>query len=619
MKKYNKLYIISICLFTLLASISCKKYLDRADDTLVNPEDAFKNFYNFQGFVEEIYYCIPEITNFYWQNSFNWGEDEIIVAGTTWMMGYKVDNGDFWGWMKEHDGWGSGWMDGTGNTQNNNRDQKRFWPLAWQGIRKANIGIANLDKLTDATQEEKDLIKGQLYFFRGWFHFMLMQYFGGLPYIDEVLPGNETLELPRLNYRETALHAAEDFKTAVSLLPLHWDLTNVGKATLNKNQQRINKIMALGYLGKNYLWAASPLMNYESTGSRNYDAELCKEAALAFAQILELTETGQSSYQLVDFEKYSSIFYTLNQGMLIPGGTEAIFQSPAYDGHASRWGHNEQYIPGVLFNGGSNCFSPTGNYIAYYGMANGLPIPNVEQADAESGYDPNDAWTGRDPRFYHDIVYDGVRMIQGATSTREEHRFANLYTGGSYRDENAGSRTGYVLGKFIPRTTNYDDFGHNNDHFIHISFMRLADIYLMYAEAAANGYGSPNGVSPNWSGGKTAVQAINTVRARAGVDGVHTKFLTSTEAFMSEVRRERAVELAYEGHRFNDLRRWLLLTERPYTYKMAHDFDRGPDGKPRNLKQRIILERKFSSKHYWLPLKINDVSMYVDFGQNPGW
>src|SRR5690606_10842108 len=144
-----------------------------------------KNFYNFQGFVEEIYYCIPEITNFYWQNSFNWGEDEIIVAGTTWMMGYKVDNGDFWGWMKEHDGWGSGWMDGTGNTQNNNRDQIRFWPLAWQGIRKANIGIANLDRLTDATQEEKDLIKGQLYFFRGWFHFMLMQYFGGLPYIED--------------------------------------------------------------------------------------------------------------------------------------------------------------------------------------------------------------------------------------------------------------------------------------------------------------------------------------------------------------------------------------------------------------------------------------------------
>src|SRR5690606_41051288 len=140
-----------------------------------------------------------------------------------------------------------------------------------------------------------------------------------------------------------------------------------------------------------------------------------------------------------------------------------------------------------------------------------------------------DAWTGRDPRFYHDIVYDGVRMNQGATSTREAPRFANLNTGGSYRDENAGSRTGYVLGKFIPRTTNYEDFGHDNDHFIHISFMRLADIYLIYAEAVANGYGSPNATSPDWPGGRTAVQAINTVRARAVVRVVHSKFLTYTE------------------------------------------------------------------------------------------
>ena len=617
MKRFLKVTIYLIVSLLVFVAPSCKSYLDREDDTTVSPDDAFKNFINFQGFTEELYYCIPETSKFYWQNSFNWGEDEIIVAGATWFMGYKIDNGDFWGWQREHDGWGAGWMDGEGiTTDRGGRFNKRFWPLAWYGIRKANMGLENIDKLTDATQEEKDLIRGQLYFFRGWFHFQLISYFGGLPYIDKTLPADQKLELPRLKYQETALLAAQDFELAAQLLPADWDKTEAGKRTLGKNGQRINKIMALGYLGKNYLYAASPLMNLESTGSRTYDPALCKKAAEAFATLLKLSDSGQTYHKLADFKDYSSIFYTLNQGYKIPGYPESIMQSPAYDAGGTRWGLNEQYVAGVLFNGGSVCFSPTANYVNNYGMANGLPIPNAEKADPLSGYDPNDPWTGRDPRFYHDIIFDGVKMIQGITATREAHRYANLYTKGSYRDENNGSRTGYLNGKFIPRTTNYDDFGHDRSHFIHLSFMRMADVYLMYAEAALHGYGTPANGFPGYL---SAAEAVNKVRQRAGVGSVNAKFLASKEAFMSELIRERAVELAYEGHRFNDLRRWLLLTERPYTLKTAHDFDRMPNGKVANLRERVILERKFNVKHYWLPLKVSDVSMTPAFRQNPGW
>jgi len=97
---------------------------------------------------------------------------------------------------------------------------------------------------------------------------------------------------------------------------------------------------------------------------------------------------------------------------------------------------------------------------------------------------------------------------------------------------------------------------------------------------------------------------------------------------MGEVRRERAVELAFEGHRFNDLRRWLLLTESPYTLKKSVEFDRASpldatkdtkDNKVLNLRETLILERKFTSKHYWLPMKTNDANLYLEFAQNPGW
>ena len=98
---------------------------------------------------------------------------------------------------------------------------------------------------------------------------------------------------------------------------------------------------------------------------------------------------------------------------------------------------------------------------------------------------------------------------------------------------------------------------------------------------------------------------------------------------MSEVRRERAVELAYEGHRFNDLRRWLLLDKAPYTYKKAIEFTRrsktrfsktdATSNEVVGLTERVILERKFDAKHYWLPLKKAETYMYLEFPQNPGW
>ena len=544
-------------------------------------------------------------------------------VGIDYHMCYKVDLGDFWGWQSEHDSWQSGWLDRrSNNTKNDERFSKSLYTLAWYGIRKANMGLENLSKMTDATDEERSLVEGQLYFFRGWFHFQLMQYLGGLPYINEVLPSDQTLRLPRLNYHETAAHASEDFRKAASLLPIDWDNTTAGKRTLGKNQLRINKIMALGYLGKNLLWAASPLMNQESTGSTSYNTDLCKQAAEAFGELLSLVESGQTQYSLVTFEKYSDLFYTNKQNWLMPGSTEAIFRGPSYEPNGTNWGLSKQFQTRELTDGG--VFSlPTANYVAYYGMTNGLPLD-----DPESGFNKNFPWRDRDPRFYHDIVYDGVKVVQGSMPTDSEYnRYANLYTSGNFRDLNYGSRTGYLLYKFIPLTCNkYDDgYGYGNANHVHLSWMRLADVYLMYAEAAAQYAGSATGKSTNCV--LTAEAAVNTIRARAGIDPINAKYTGSLNAFMGELRRERAVELAFEGHRFNDLRRWLLLTEYPYTIKTSQEFTRAGDFNNEDATQNqvsgfaesIILTRNFSSKHYWFPLKESDTTLYEDFSQNPGW
>lgn len=611
---------------------SCTDYFDKSPESDVSAEDAFKNFKNFQGFTEELYLCIPDFSKSYWTTSWNWGEDDIQAVGINYHMSYKIDQGDFWGWQQEYDGWGASFMDqgssflNPSDAANNYRFSRGLWKAAWYGIRKANLGLENMDLMTAATQEEKNTVKGQLLFFRGWLHFQLMQYFGGLPYIDHTVAPDQPMTLPRETCQACAEKAAKDFREAAELLPIDWDKSSVGRNTLGKNGFRINKITALAYEGKSLLWAASPLvkncddkMNVNGNASTyDYDTNYAQQAAEALGELLALVESGQTQYKLVDFANYSDLFYTWNKNMLPPGSTENILRDiPADAWQNSQFGVVNEFGGQILTKG--QAFSqPTANYVNYYGMANGLPLD-----DPESGFDPTHPWKNRDPRFYHDIVYDGVKVVEG-TIEPDANRYANLYTGGTYRDDINESRTGYLLYKFIPMIANQYDMGNTyNKLYIDVPYLRLADCYLMYAEACA----AVGGATASAKCSLTALDAVNKIRERAGVADVAAKFTGSKDKFMDEVRRERAVELAFEGHRFNDLRRWLLLDKAPYNIKTSQEFVRAGEFDPKNpqntevsgFKEKTILTRHFTSKHWWMPLKKKDTSIYPEMFQNPGW
>lgn len=611
---------------SLALTTSCTDYLDKSPESDVSPEAAFKNFKNFQGFTEELYLCIPDFSKSYWTTCWNWGEDDIQAVGFDYLMGYKVDQGDFWGWQKEFDGWGACFMDQADTFDPNDRFKRGLWKAAWYGIRKANLGLENMDLMTAATQEEKNTIKGQLLFFRGWLHFQLMQYFGGLPYLDHSVAADQSMTLPRETCQACAEKAAKDFREAAELLPIDWDKSSVGRNTLGKNGFRINKITALAYEGKSLLWAASPLvkncddkMNVNGNASTyDYDTNYAQQAAEALGELLALVETGQTQYKLVDFADYSDLFYTWNKNMLPPGSTENILRDiPADAWQNSHFGVFTEF-GGSILTGGKAASQPTANYVNYYGMKNGLPLD-----DPESGFDPTHPWKNRDPRFYHDIVYDGVKVVEGAIEP-DANRYANLYTGGTYRDDINESRTGYLLYKFIPMIANNYDMGATyNKLYIDVPYLRLADCYLMYAEACA----AVGGATAKAKCSLTALDAVNKIRERAGVAGVAAKFTGNKDKFMDEVRRERAVELAFEGHRFNDLRRWLLLDKAPYNIKTSQEFVRAGEFDPKNpqntevsgFKEKTILTRHFTSKHWWMPLKKKDTSIYPEMFQNPGW
>ncbi len=620
---------------------SCTDYLDKEERSIIDASQPYLNFRNFQGFVEELYTAMPIMTGHQYHSAWNFGEDDYWEPQESRQLPNAIDQGNYWGWnecfysyFKEKQG---GMNTGTPERMINDVSTKGYlYGLCWFGIRKANIGIANLDKLVDATQEEKNLIAGQLYFFRAWNHFMLMQYWGGLPYIDVVLDANSVFNLPRLSYQATAEKAAEDFQKAADLLPIDWDQTAAGKATLGKNAVRINKVMALAYKGKDLLWAGSPMMNQESTGNATYNADFCKRAADAFAEALKICEeTGR--YELADWDHYQEIFYTYKQNKL-NGLKEVLFWENMATCHIGVWRWNlvNDWRPPLINNSGIKCY-PAANYTDYFGMANGLPIPDITKPDAASGYNPEYPYKDRDPRFYYNFIYDAVKtVLDGSKILKDglpdEHKqYASLYEGGLYRTDTPSKCvfTGYMNKKFTSQYMNdFDDYKEGT--VLVMPLMRLADVYLMYAESAAAGYGSATASASGYS--LSAVGAINKVRARAGVAGVDSKFLGSVDDFMSEVRRERAVELSFEGHRFTDLRRWLLLDKAPYNKKTAVYFDRAADQSDKeryanpkenhvlNLREVVLTERKYTlPKHNWFPFPQKDVQMYPEFAQNPGW
>ena len=632
-----------LLLSALLLTVSCTDYLDKEERSDIDPAQPYLNFKNFQGFVEELYTAMPIMTGHQYHSAWNFGEDDYWEPSETRMLTYAIDQGNYWGWdecfysyFKEKQG---GMNTSTPERMINDVSTKGYlYGLCWFGIRKSNIGIANLDKMVDATQEEKNLIAGQLYFFRAWNHFMLMQYWGGLPYIDRIIEPSETFNLPRLNYQETAEKAAEDFQKAADLLPIDWDQTTAGKATLGKNNLRINKVMALAYMGKDLLWAGSPMMNQESTGNSSYNADYCKRAADAFAQVLKICDqTGR--YELVDWDHYQEIFYTYKTNK-INGLKEVLFYENTATCHIGVWRWNlvNDWRPPLINNSGIKCY-PAANYTDYFGMANGLPIPDITKADAASGYNPEYPYKDRDPRFYYNFIYDGVKtvldgskILDKSTGLPDERKqYASLFDGGLYRTDTPSKCvfTGYMNKKFTSQYMNdFDDYKEGT--VLVMPLLRLADVYLMYAESAANGYGSATATASGYS--LSAVGAVDVVRARAGVAGVDARYLSSVDQFMSEVRRERAVELSFEGHRFTDLRRWLLLDKAPYNVKTAVYFDRAADQSDadryanpkenhvKNLREVVLTTRKYTlPKHNWFPFPQKDVQLYPEFAQNPGW
>lgn len=670
MKKISKYIVI---FSAIIFATSCEDYLDRPRQSALPTEDVFKDFAHAQGFVEVMYRYVVNIACSGNQNDgSNFLMADEVISSNTGMLPYQFDLGKMeFAVSKEgslstnNSLGGSGYFDrpdfvGTNPSWavDGTTTRPGIWD-GWQAIRMANIVLANMDKMTGATQTEKNLIKGQALFFRAYFHSEIMKCWGRIPYVDFVVTGNDgDFKLPRpATYKESAMKADADYAAAAELLPYNWDdLKNDPAAkmftfkpeTYGNNLMRINKAIVYSFKGKNLLFAASPLMknsrSMTAPDTYDYDQELCEMAAEAFAHVIQMDRDNVNNLGLATKANYNRLFYTdaSTIGRTQWPGTAKNLGSAEGEYIFSSTGAQlnftiapaRAYLP---YTDKINPIRPTHRFIHNtFGTAKGLAC------NEDPDFDPQKEFENRDPRFYLNLIIDGDTIIKSG-SAEAKYKFAQLFVGGETRKVNGQEpfETGYFIKKWADVTYNNNTTsgitgGVDNLTTIN-SFrlnMRLTDVYLMYAEALAATTKFGVSTAPSYpfmtGGAPSAIEVINMIRARFDIQTVEAAYASiglTKEKFMDVVRRERSIELCYEGQRWDDIRRWVLAHLDDYKTKSALDFDRNvvtTTGRGtfqnQNFKERVIRVRVCDyPKHYWIPFTTKQTQMFAGFDQNPGW
>lgn len=419
------------------------------------------------------------------------------------------------------------------------------WGSYYQYIRDIHIGLENMHYLPS----EHEILKGQLIaelkFLEAFYYFELVKRYGGVPIVDRVYDMKEDLNIPRSSFDECIRYIIRLCDEACDDLP-EQNNTHFGRAS--KGAAMALKCRAL-------LYAASPLFNGEGYDESSnplicygkYDIERWKEAAESAAEIIrsdvykihvikditdemaddKVIENGSANYR--DFF------------LKVDGNKEIIFSRSSKPGNQVE---KQNYPYGSNFTGGKGLTNPSQQMVDAYGMVNGLPISSTA-----SGYDSNNPYKNRDPRFVGSIIYNDQTWNKVKVET---------FDGGTNQTGSNATKTGYYLSKFCGDNIviNGDKQTNTNHCF---PLFRYAEVLLNYAEAVNEAYGPDE---DPYLCGMTARDAVKAVRSRV-LRPSQTDVVSATDkdSMREAVRAERRVELAFEDFRYFDLKRWMIAEE----------------------------------------------------------
>jgi len=493
----------------------------------------------------------------------------------------------------------------SGGVNANNAD-KGLWTTTFQMVRAANIFLKNKDSIP-VTAATRSYWVGQVRFLRAWYLFTLLKHYGGIPLIgNKVFGDDEKIDVPRSSYQACVTYLSNELDTAAGMLPASY-------LSGDPNQLKVTKGSALAVKARMLLYAASPLFN---SGPRADDPE----HLLAFPgadpeRWKQASDAAKAVINLGVYSLYSSsatpLFTLFLQNTPQPEHVLAYWQ-PATTA-------NNFYIEASAnptSRGGMNGWAgtkyfPTQELVDEFEMANGLRINNP--ASGYPGIGDN-MYKNRDPRLSYTVNYNG--------SVRNFNNFGdqpvNTYTGviptGNAAATSAGidgiyTSTGTLTGYFRFKMCN----AASGELYRPWVVMRYAEVLLNAAEAT-NEYAGPTTEVYGW---------LKAIRSRAGIavgsDGLYGLKAGMTKTEMREaIWHERRVELAFEEHRFWDIRRWMIApqTENAETHGM--EITRAANG---SFSYRVIVIRKhvFTDAMYFWPIPQSELTKSPALKQNPGY
>jgi hypothetical protein len=641
-KKINQA-IAFICLIATFLLPSCSDYLDVYPENVPDMSYVFKNRTTAERFLFTCYSYLPNPA------------DPLHTPGL-------ISSRECW---FPYEGWF--WIGGDANganlhtwltaqgLQNTNNPYLNYWDGGMGGtnlfiaLRDCNIFLENIDQAHGVDSSEKMRWKAEVKFLKAYYHFYLLRMYGPIPIIRENLPigsGPDKVRTHRDPVEDVARYIVELLDEAAEILP---------PLITNRTQElgRITKPIALAVKAQTLVWIASPLFNGTSFNGfkDNRDMLLFPQNTSKEALKQKWQDAAQALKKAIDCAEQEGnhrIFYFTE---IIANLTDPIKVELGIRGAVSErwnseiiWGSTKdetllQQLATVRIDPESNvitscALAPALDAIELYYTKNGLPMnedreyaplytnmyktrtAKLEDKDfIQPGYETASLHFNREPRFYASITFDGGYYF-GYDSKQNPVQMLAGTTGG----RNAGERysiTGYFPKKLVNRESKYSKQGWTTHSYAY-PYIRLADLYLLYAEALNEVKDTPD---------DEVYHYIDQVRKRAGLNGVketwtapcslHPEYINSQARMQEIIHRERLIELAFENAPYWDILRWREAETRwNRPVRGWNVFAPTPDD---FYEVTTIANPGFTAKEYLAPIAQGSLDRNPNLVQNPGW
>lgn len=559
--KFFRYVFVSMAVGSAFTLCSCNDFLDREEDSFIDKTATFDSYNRTKQYLTYAYSLLPEGLN-------RFSGDALLGAATDDAC-FAIESSNI-----------QQFNNGSWNALNN---PDNVWDRYFAGIAKCctllensnhvNLDISRLDpaKRVEYENNLKDIRmwRAEAHFLRAYFNFELLKRYGPIPIIKSTLDINKDYsDTPRPTMKEVVEFIANDCDMAADSLELTpW-------RNMNDAFGRATKGAALALKSRLLLYVASPLyVDFGDIDEANKpsDATLWKAAADAAKAVIDLNQ-----YELAP--AYDDLF-------------KNDFQNKEYI-FVRRYPSNSDFEKSnfPVSYGGKGGTNPSQNLIDDYEMLDGTAFDWSDPVKAAHPFE------NRDERLLATVLMNGV-LFKGK-------RIATYPGGADAMPNPNATKTGYYLRKFLNENVNIQTGGGSDGHVVPL--FRLAEIYLNYAEAL-NEYDPTN---------PDIAVYLNKIRERVSLPDVPSGL--TQEQMRTLIHHERRVELAFEEHRFWDVRRWKVASSTlgaPVKgVKIMQDDAGNFTYSPVQVEQRV-----FQPKMYWYPIPQSEVLKLHHWEQNKGW